>query len=103
MNKRITRIVKMEFESIHNKLFVEKFNQHALKMKAVPGCMSIELVKDIHTSSTTFFTISVWRHEADLNVYRESELFNLIWSELKPLFCAQPQAWTTQSIYHAKH
>jgi quinol monooxygenase YgiN len=98
----ITRIVKMEFETRQIDLFLEKFNQHAIKMKTVPGCISLQLVKDIQTSSI-LFTISEWREEEDLNDYRTSELFSLIWSELKPLFCAKPEAWTTQSLYHARH
>lgn len=62
----------------------------------------MDLVKDIH-SSTIVFTLSVWRKAEELIANRESELFNIIWSELKPLFCAKPKAWITQSRYHARH
>lgn len=98
----ITRIVKMEIEANQMNLFVKIFEQHAIKMKTVEGCMTMELVKDIFTP-TTVFTISVWQGEKALDTYRTSQLFNLIWSELKPLFCAKPAAWTTQSLYHARH
>ena len=98
----ITRIVKMEFKYDQVDLFLEKFSRHAEKMKTVTGQVSLQIVKDLKESNI-LFTISEWHSEEDLNIYRSSFLFKQIWSEVKPLFCAKAQAWTTQSIYHARN
>ena len=93
----ITRIVKMEFKMDQIELFLEKFNRHAENMKTVPGYVSLQIIKDIKEPNI-IFTISEWRSEEDLDTYRSSALFKQIWSEVKPLFCAKAQAWTTQSL-----
>ena len=98
----ITRIVKLEFEDQHIPVFMGIFAEHALMMESVPGCMSLELVQDI-LHPKTLFTISIWQREEDLESYRTSELFNIVWSKIKPLFAGRPYAWTTQSIYHGKN
>ena len=98
----VTRIVKLEINHSQIESFLELFSIHAIKMESVQGCISLKLVQDIH-SSNLFFTISEWHREEDLQIYRSSELFTLVWSKVKPLFCAQAIAWTTQSLYHGKN
>lgn len=93
----ITRIVKLEIGNDHFDEFIHIFNSHAIRMKSVEGCIDLKLVRDtIHLN--TFFTISQWQTVIDLETYRSSELFKMVWSKVKPLFCARPEAWTTREL-----
>ncbi|MBK6390886.1 MAG: antibiotic biosynthesis monooxygenase [Saprospiraceae bacterium] len=98
----ITRIVKMEIKPEAIDTFMDIFSHHAINMESVAGCMTLQLLQN-DPEATIFFTISTWQRQEDLENYRQSELFSVVWSKVKPLFCARPQAWTTQSIYHGKN
>ncbi len=98
----IIRIVKIELKEPQIPVFMDIFAAHALQMESVSGCMSLELVQD-RSDPKIVFTISLWQSEEDLEQYRSSTLFNIVWSKIKPLFAGKPMAWTTQSIYHGKN
>lgn len=93
----IKRIVKMEFEPTSVEAFVELFNAHKNDIAHFEGCMHLELCNELGTS--VFFTLSWWESEQHLENYRNSELFNLVWSNTKKFFIAKPQAWTVQTLY----
>jgi len=59
------------------------------------GCQSLRLLQDIH-KPTTVFTFSEWTNEYDLENYRISDTFQLIWSTMKPWFSQQADAWSTK-------
>lgn len=94
-NFMITRIVKLtlkeEFCSEFQNIFIEKNRAIADR----PGCLNVKLVQDIKTKGV-FFTISEWESEADLNNYRNSELFQDIWPKVKAMFADKAQAWSTE-------
>jgi quinol monooxygenase YgiN len=93
----IKRIVKMSFvpEKVDDFLAVYKANWD--RIRGFKGCNHVELLRD-ENSPNVFFTYSLWESEAHLNTYRESELFNSVWSRTKVLFNDKPQAWTVSEI-----
>jgi quinol monooxygenase YgiN len=93
----IKRIVKMEFRPDKVEDFKLIFKTSCSKIRARKGCRHVELLQDVKNPAL-FFTFSVWEEEADLNAYRESELFAKVWAATKALFNAKPEAWTVLEI-----
>ncbi|MBI3509998.1 MAG: antibiotic biosynthesis monooxygenase [Bacteroidetes bacterium] len=91
--KTITRIVKMKFRNEATGTFMEIFSANKEKIAASPGCISVELRRDLY-DETLFFTISQWRSAEDLENYRKSELFTEVWERTKKLFSEKAEAWT---------
>lgn len=89
----IIRIVKMTFVPEKVEDFLELFNSSKHLIRNFKGCSHLELLNDIKTSGV-FFTYSYWESEADLNNYRNSELFENVWSKTKMLFASKPEAWS---------
>lgn len=89
----IIRIVKMTFDPERVNDFLEIFNSSKLLIRNFEGCSHLELLNDIR-SGNTFFTYSFWESEAHLNNYRNSKLFENVWSETKRLFLSKPEAWS---------
>jgi heme-degrading monooxygenase HmoA len=89
----IIRIVKMNFQpdKVHD--FLEIFNSSKHLIRSFNGCLHLELLKDLK-SPNLFFTYSYWESEADLNNYRNSELFENVWSKTKILFSEKAEAWS---------
>jgi quinol monooxygenase YgiN len=93
----ITRIVKMTFKPEYLEEFKKKFYESQNLIKAFDGCVHLELLNDLQ-DEYTFFTISHWNSEEDLELYRNSYLFKNIWSKVKPLFAKKAEAWSLTSI-----
>jgi len=83
--------------------FLELFDDSAEKIRAVPGCLSLELLQDSRYPNI-LSTYSLWDSEERLNAYRSSDLFLTTWRKTKMWFSAPPQAWSHESIrsYPAK-
>lgn len=93
----IKRIVRMSFEPSKVEDFKQIFNQNWKSIKGFEGCSHVELLQDIN-QPTIFFTYSEWLSEEHLNKYRNSELFDRVWTSTKKLFNDKPQAWSVQPI-----
>jgi quinol monooxygenase YgiN len=91
------RIVKMKFNESNIDLFLENFNQNKEKIRNFKGCNLLELYRD-KNDSNTFFTYSYWESEADLEAYRNSELFKLVWGKAKALFNNKAEAWSVDKV-----
>lgn len=91
----IQRIVKMTFlpEQVEN--FLALFEEVKHKIRGREGCLGLNLLRDIKHSNI-LFTYSYWRSEADLNAYRDSELFAVTWRDTKSKFSAKAEAWSVQ-------
>jgi len=89
----LVRIVKMTFIPDKVNDFVENFNTWKIQIRNMPGCSHLELLQDIQCTNV-FFTYSYWNSENDLNNYRNSELFEKVWTKTKILFTAKPEAWS---------
>ena len=81
----IIRIVKLSFHQEHISAFKTIFEQSKQKILNRQGCNRVEMLQDIQHNNV-FFTYSWWDSEADLNVYRQSDLFVGVWAKTKILF-----------------
>lgn len=91
------RIVKLEFQENNVADFLADFEQVKDRIRAFPGCQSLELLQD-KTDQTVFFTYSVWESEHALEKYKDSELFGEIWPKTKKMFRSKAVAWSVDSI-----
>jgi quinol monooxygenase YgiN len=89
----LTRLVKMKFTEEHIPAFITLFEENREKIAAFAGCEFVGLHRDL-ADQNTFFTISKWRSENDLENYRKSELFASVWAKTKILFAGKPEAWS---------
>jgi len=93
----ITRIVKMTIRTEEVERFIQLFESHRDAISAMSGCEGLQLLNDI-TSNGICFTVSIWQSETDLENYRKSELFRMIWPQVKALFHCPAEAWTVKEI-----
>ena len=93
----LIRIVKMSFAPDKVNDFMTAFNERKEMIASFEGCSGVELLRDIQNPNT-FFTYSKWNNETSLNKYRNSELFNAVWSSVKKWFTAKPEAWSVKTI-----
>lgn len=91
------RIVKMSFEPSKIEEFLANFETKKYDIRAFEGCEFLELYRDKHNTNV-FFTYSFWNTEADLENYRNSNLFKSVWAKTKPLFNAKPEAWSVDKL-----
>src|SRR5690606_14665149 len=91
----IVRVVRMHFKEEAVEQFLEIFNRHKEAIRTVEGCSRLELHRDINHPNV-FTTISYWSEPADLDRYRNSELFKTVWPKVKVLFSDSPQAFSLE-------
>jgi len=78
-------------------VFLQNFEATKTRIRAFKGCNFLELYRDKKDPSI-FFTYSFWDSEEALETYRQSELFNTVWSKVKPLFSIRPEAWSVDKM-----
>lgn len=93
----LIRIVKMQFQAARISDFLAYFSENKFKIRSVQGCLFLDLYQD-KKEKNVFFTYSGWESEKDLDHYRNSELFNRVWSETKTMFTDKPQVWSLDRI-----
>jgi heme-degrading monooxygenase HmoA len=93
----IVRIVKMGFHEENIPAFLENFELNKDKIRNAEGNRFLELYQD-KNDKNIFFTYSYWETEADLENYRNSVLFNTVWTFTKQLFNAKPEAWSLEKL-----
>ena len=71
----------------------EVFEQSKAAIRAFPGCRHMELLQSTQEPNV-LFTLSIWDGEADLENYRQSELFQNTWARTKVLFAEKAEAWS---------
>lgn len=91
------RIVKMSFHPQHVSAFLDNFDLMKEKIRNAPGNRLLELYRDKNTPDI-FFTYSYWESEEDLENYRQSALFDEVWTFTKQLFNAKPEAWSVDKL-----
>lgn len=87
----------MSFHEDKIPAFMENFDGVKDKIRNAPGNRFLELYQD-KDNKNIFFTYSYWETEADLENYRQSELFNTVWTFTKTLFNAKPEAWSVDKL-----
>lgn len=93
----IVRCVRMTFKRHEAARFLELFEDWRKRIITMPGCMHLELWGDTD-DERVFTTYSLWRSEGDLEHYRRSDVFNVVWPTVKKLFDAPPLAWSNQVL-----
>ncbi|MEO0037873.1 MAG: hypothetical protein RIQ59_1084 [Bacteroidota bacterium] len=91
------RIVKMSFHEENIPAFLENFELMKTHIRNAPGNRFLELYQD-KTNPCILFTYSYWETEADLENYRNSALFDEVWTFTKKLFNDKPEAWSVDKL-----
>ncbi len=89
----ITRIVKLTIDPNKVDEFKRLFVENKALIASFEGCMHLEILHDVEQPHV-YFTYSKWQNVEAIEKYRQSELFNGIWSQVKPLFIGKPEAWS---------
>jgi heme-degrading monooxygenase HmoA len=89
----IIRIVQMEFEEDRVPEFLKIFAASRKKIRSFSGCLHLQLLQG-ESDPSVFFTYSHWDNQNDLNTYRNSDLFQVVWSDTKNLFRVPAKAWS---------
>ncbi len=87
----------MGFQEAHIEAFLSNFNENKARIRNFKGCKLLELYRD-KNHPNIFFTYSYWESEADLEHYRQSDLFKTVWNKTKVLFSMKPEAWSVDKI-----
>ncbi len=73
--------------------FLAIFQESAPRIRAFPGCVHLELWREL-PDSNILFTYSHWEGPEALEAYRQSDLFRTTWAKTKVLFAGKPEAWS---------
>lgn len=92
------RIVKLTLNPNNLADFLLHFDKVKHKINEFPGCKGMQLLKDKKQKGVVF-TYSSWENDAALENYRNSELFQVIWPNVKKWFIDKPQAWSTELYF----
>jgi len=93
----LIRIVKMTFQPEKVNDFITAFESRKHLIGNFEGCSGVELLRDINQPNI-FFTHSKWQHEQALEKYRQSQLFQTTWDEVKKWFIDKPEAWSLEKV-----
>lgn len=95
----VTRIVKLEFHPDRVDDFINYFDTIKQQVNSFPGCIGMKLYQDISNPSI-IMTYSHWETEKDLDNYRNSDTFSVIWPSIKPWFNGKPEAWSLNTYFN---
>jgi heme-degrading monooxygenase HmoA len=87
----------MSFYQENIPAFLENFENMKEKIRNSQGNRFLELYQDKNNPSV-FFTYSFWETEQDLENYRQSALFDEVWTFTKKLFNDKPEAWSVDKL-----
>jgi quinol monooxygenase YgiN len=94
----LTRIVKLTFDPEKTSDFIAFFDTIKQRVSTFENCYGMRLMYD-QQHPNIVFTYSNWKDETALNKYRDSELFQGVWSTIKPWFAARAEAWSVTTYY----
>ena len=93
----LLRLVRMTFHPEVVSEFLAIFDESADKIRSFPGCLHLELWRDLDDPNA-FTTYSRWDNQHALDRYRNSDLFTSTWARTKVLFAAPPQVSSNRLI-----
>jgi len=91
----------MSFHQENISKFLKNFDLMKEKIRNSEGNRYLELYQD-KNNPCIFFTYSFWETEQDLENYRQSALFDEVWTFTKKLFNDKPEAWSVDKIVTLK-
>jgi quinol monooxygenase YgiN len=89
----LIRIVRMTFDEQKVPVFKKVFEENMEKIRSFPGCLHLELHRDVDNPAV-WATYSIWTGKEALENYRQSELFSQVWKHTKALFADKPRAFS---------
>lgn len=98
---QIQRIVKMTFHQDKCASFEQYFEEIKDKVGNQPGCHGVKLLKEA-SNSGVYFTYSIWDSQIELDAYRFTPLFKVVWPKVKDWFAARPEAWSTNVLLESE-
>jgi heme-degrading monooxygenase HmoA len=87
----------MSFHKENIPAFMENFELMKNHIRNAPGNRFLELYQD-KKNPCILFTYSYWETESDLENYRNSALFDEVWTFTKKLFNDKPEAWSVDKL-----
>jgi heme-degrading monooxygenase HmoA len=87
----------MCFQEDKIEAFLKNFEEVKQQIRNFEGNQFLELYQD-KNDKRIFFTYSYWENETALENYRNSTLFNEVWSYTKTLFSDKPEAWSVDKL-----
>ncbi len=93
----LIRVVHMHFTEEGVERFLKLFHEHGSSIRNMPGCSHLELLKDVD-DSLHYMTISHWDNEDNLQMYRQSALFRIVWGDVKTLFSQRSRAYSMERL-----
>lgn len=98
----LVRVVRMTFLEAKTADFLAIFNRSKPQIRAFPGCLHLELLRDLDQPAV-FVTYSHWESPEALEQYRRSELFKTTWVATKLLFAERPTAFSVEPVETVDH
>ena len=92
----LIRIVKMTFQPEKTADFLKLFDAIKDQIRSFEGCEHLELMQD-YDNPNSFSTYSKWHDDVALNNYRNSALFDGVWSKTKAMFSEKPKAFSLKT------
>lgn len=93
----IVRVVKMTFQNESVPPFLTFLSEYTSQIRATAGCRYLQILRD-KDNPNLLVTLSHWDSEQDLNNYRHSELFKLVWAKTKINFSEPPEAYSLTAV-----
>ena len=93
----IYRVVTLYIKPEESSFFEDFFRQRKAQIEAFAGCRRAQLLRDTALPST-YYTLSEWDSEADLEAYRVSPFFKETWRLTKSLFENRAAAFSADPI-----
>lgn len=93
----IIRIVTMTFTKDSIVTFLEIFETYKSQIRNAQGCTHLRLIQNINHPEE-ISTYSHWNSQADLDHYRNSEVFKTVWPKTKALFNEKPRATSYNTL-----
>ena len=87
----------MHFTDAGVEEFLDIFNKNKESIRNFSGCSHLELLRDLE-DRTCFTTLSYWINQESLNAYRQSQLFEEVWGQVKSLFSERSQAFSLEKF-----
>jgi len=87
----IVRIVNLKMRPDKVGTFLELFEKYKSRIRHANGCRYLELLQNLD-NELFITTYSHWDSEEDLNNYRASELFGIVWPAIKACLIAPAEA-----------
>ena len=89
----IVRIVKLTFQEEYINDFITIFKDSKELIRNFEGCTHLQLLQD-ENDNRVIYTYSNWISAANLEKYRNSDLFKNVWKQTKSYFNGKPEAWS---------